>query len=162
MVEDVLSLATLKGGNPAVFLEAAQLMNEHGAGALDSLHAAFCGQDNRLISSDKVFDRLGLKRIPLQGSRNILVPAWSGMERGDERFWGVRTRRRTAFNPGSSGRPGYLVHPRQRWKAAKSSYRLSIGSRRARTRGVIARQATPPSSITLNPIRSPRSCIGFM
>jgi predicted nucleic acid-binding protein len=66
MVEDVLSLATLKGGNPAVFLEAAQLMNEHGAGALDSLHAAFCGQDNRLISSDKVFDRLGLKRIPLE------------------------------------------------------------------------------------------------
>ncbi len=66
MVEDVLSLATLKGGNPAVFLEAARLMNDHGAGALDSLHAAFCGHGDRLISSDKVFDRLGLKRIPLE------------------------------------------------------------------------------------------------
>ena len=66
MVEDVLSLATLKGGNPAVFLEAARLMNEHRISAMDSLHAAFCGQEDRLISSDKVFDRLGMKRIPLE------------------------------------------------------------------------------------------------
>ncbi len=51
----------LKGGNPVVFLEAAKLMNEHNAGALDSLHAAFCRHQDRPISSDKVFDRLGLK-----------------------------------------------------------------------------------------------------
>jgi len=66
MVEDVLSMATLKGGNPAVFLQAAGLMNEHRASALDALHAAFCGHEDRLISSDKVFDRLGMKRIPLE------------------------------------------------------------------------------------------------
>jgi hypothetical protein len=49
MVDDVLSLATLKGGNPAVFLEAARLMNEHRASALDALHAAFCGHEDRLL-----------------------------------------------------------------------------------------------------------------
>ena len=66
MIEDLLGLAMLKGGNPVVFLEAAKLMNEHNAGALDSLHPAFCRHEDRLISSDKVFDRLGLRRILLE------------------------------------------------------------------------------------------------
>ncbi|HOW73830.1 MAG TPA: PIN domain-containing protein [Phycisphaerae bacterium] len=50
-----------------MFLEAAKLMNEHNAGALDSLHAAFCRHEDRLISSDKVFDRLGLRRVLVEG-----------------------------------------------------------------------------------------------
>lgn len=66
MLENTLGLATLKGGDPLVFLRAAQLMNEHKAGAMDSLHAAFCGDDDRLISSDRVFDRLGVKRVRLE------------------------------------------------------------------------------------------------
>jgi len=66
MVEDILSLATLKGGNPVVFLEAVKHMKEHNAGALDSLHAAFCEPGDELISSDRVFDRLGMKRIRLE------------------------------------------------------------------------------------------------
>ena len=74
MVEDVLDLATLKGGNPAVFLDAAKHMNEHNAGALDSLHAAFCGPGDELISSDKVFDLLGVKRIALE-QQDDLTPS---------------------------------------------------------------------------------------
>jgi len=76
MVEDVLGLATLKGGDPAVFLDAARLMNEQKTGALDALRAAFCGPEDRLISSDRVFEKLGVKRIPLEG-QGALSPAGS-------------------------------------------------------------------------------------
>ena len=44
-------------------LKAARLMREHQANAMDSLHAASCGPDDRIISSDRVFDRMGVKRI---------------------------------------------------------------------------------------------------
>lgn len=68
MVGNVLALAVLKGGNPEVFLNAARLMNEHNVGAFDSLHAVCCGPEGTLISSDKVFDRLGVPRIRLEES----------------------------------------------------------------------------------------------
>lgn len=62
---NTLEIAELRDGDPRVFLLAAHYMKEKGVGVFDSLHAAFCGV-SEIISSDKVFDRLGLKRIPLE------------------------------------------------------------------------------------------------
>ena len=61
-----LEIAELRGGEPWAFLAAAHYMKERGIGAFDALHAAFCGKDSEMISSDSVFDKLGLKRIPLE------------------------------------------------------------------------------------------------
>lgn len=63
LLQDVLRIAPLAAGDAAVFLKAARLMREHQANAMDSLHAASCGPDDRIISSDRVFDRMGVKRI---------------------------------------------------------------------------------------------------
>ena len=65
LLVDAVSIAKLRGGDPHVFLLAAHHMKEKKSRAFDSLHAAFCG-DDRIISSDKVFDKLGLRRIRLE------------------------------------------------------------------------------------------------
>lgn len=65
LLVDVMALAELRGGEPDAFLMAASYMMAEGSHVFDSLHAAFCGTDCQMISSDKVFDRLGLNRIPL-------------------------------------------------------------------------------------------------
>ena len=65
LLVDALSLAELKGGEADVFLAAAAYMQEHQSGVFDSLHAAYCGTGSKIISSDRVFDKLGLERIGL-------------------------------------------------------------------------------------------------
>ncbi len=45
-------------------LVAAHYIKEKQANVFDALHASFCGK-NKIISSDKIFDKLGLERIPL-------------------------------------------------------------------------------------------------
>ena len=67
LLVDSLGIAHLDGAEPNAFLLAAHYMKEKNVGVFDSLHAAHCG-DSEMISSDKVFDRLGLKRIPLEQS----------------------------------------------------------------------------------------------
>ncbi len=67
LLVDSLDIAQLEGSEPNAFLLAAHIMKKEGVGVFDSLHAAHCG-DAEMISSDKVFDRLGLKRIPLEQS----------------------------------------------------------------------------------------------
>lgn len=44
-----------------VYLSAAYYMKEHGFNPFDAFHAAKCG--GTIISSDKAFDKLGIKRI---------------------------------------------------------------------------------------------------
>ena len=56
--------------DPQPFVLAADYVNEHGIGVFDALHAAFCGTD-RIISSDKVFDKLGLTRVALEKERAL-------------------------------------------------------------------------------------------
>jgi predicted nucleic acid-binding protein len=46
------------------YLRAAYYMKEHGLNPFDALHAAKCG--GTIISSDKAFDKLGIKRIKLE------------------------------------------------------------------------------------------------
>ena len=67
LLVDVLQLAELRGGDVGVFLRAAGYVKEQGVNVFDSLHAAWCGPGSKIISSDKVFDRLGLERIALEG-----------------------------------------------------------------------------------------------
>lgn len=64
-VRDAMQIARLVGGDPDVFMLAATHVKTKRAGVFDALHAAYCGQEHPILSSDKVFDRLGLKRIPL-------------------------------------------------------------------------------------------------
>ena len=64
----MLEIAELRDGDANVFFVAAGFMKEHGVGVFDSLHAAHCG-DGKIISSDRVFDRLGIKRIRLEEKR---------------------------------------------------------------------------------------------
>ena len=66
---DVLEIAKLEGGETGPFISAARYLKEHKTGVFDALHAAFCaagGIDCKIISSDKVFEKLGLERIPLE------------------------------------------------------------------------------------------------
>ncbi len=68
LLVDVLEIAGLRGGDANVFFVAAGFMKEQGVGVFDALHAAHCG-DSVIISSDKMFDRLGLRRIRLEEKR---------------------------------------------------------------------------------------------
>jgi len=64
---DAFEIAHIRGGGePCTFLAAAVYMKEGGVRVFDVLHAAFCSRDSQIISSDKVFNRLGLRRIPLE------------------------------------------------------------------------------------------------
>lgn len=64
---DVLEIAELRGGDPGTFIMAARYMKSHGARTFDALHAAVCGKNEAIISSDRIFDKIGLKRIDLKG-----------------------------------------------------------------------------------------------
>ena len=67
LLVDTLKIAELRGGDPQVFLVAAHYVKERDVGVFDAIHAAFCGRTSPMISSDKVFDRLGLERVALEG-----------------------------------------------------------------------------------------------
>jgi predicted nucleic acid-binding protein len=68
LIADALELAQIQGGEVTPILIAAHYIKNKGVGVFDSLHAAFCGVEGTIISSDKVFDRLGLDRIPIESS----------------------------------------------------------------------------------------------
>jgi len=65
-VRDAVQTGKLVGGDYEVFILAATHVKAKRAGVFDALHAAYCGQEHPILSSDRVFDRLGLKRIPLE------------------------------------------------------------------------------------------------
>ena len=65
-IMDVLNIAQLRGADYRVYLQAARYMKYKNVNVFDSLHAALCGHDGPIISSDRVFDKLGMKRIRLE------------------------------------------------------------------------------------------------
>lgn len=67
LLVDAINLAELRYAQPEPYLLAAHLISKEKIRVFDALHAAFCRKD-KIISSDKVFDRLGLKRIRLASS----------------------------------------------------------------------------------------------
>ena len=62
---DALAIAQLRGGESQLYLLSTHYIKKENVGAFDSLHAASWGRDCKILSSDKVIDRLGLNRIPL-------------------------------------------------------------------------------------------------
>ncbi len=66
VIVDILEIAEIRGIDVNKVLLAAHFMKEENLNVFDSMHASFCGEDV-IISSDKAFDRIGLKRIKLEG-----------------------------------------------------------------------------------------------
>lgn len=78
-VRDALEVGRLLEGHPDTFMLAATHDKAKRAGVFDALHAAYCGLEHSILSSDKVFDRLGMKRIPLERE-----PEYAGVRLVDE------------------------------------------------------------------------------
>lgn len=64
MVANIVPICRLEDAEKKVALRAAAFMARHKLSTFDAFHAAFAMNDV-IISSDKVFDKVGLKRIPL-------------------------------------------------------------------------------------------------
>ena len=65
LLVDAMGIARVDDRIGRLYLTAANVIKQQGVGVFDALHAAYCGND-QILSSDKVFDRLGLDRIPLK------------------------------------------------------------------------------------------------
>ena len=63
LVGDVFQLVEVRGATLDFFVTVASFI-EDGLTVFDALHAAACSEDF-IISSDKAFDEIGMKRIPL-------------------------------------------------------------------------------------------------
>ena len=64
-LRDVALLADVRNADLRSFFLAARFMRRFGLRPLDALHAALCG-DDPILTSDAVFERVGLQRIPLE------------------------------------------------------------------------------------------------
>ena len=58
------AVMALTGIDDDVYLRAAYYMKEHGLNAFDAFHAAKCG--GVIISSDRVYEKVGINRIRLE------------------------------------------------------------------------------------------------
>ena len=67
LIVDALKLVELRGADEKVFLVAAYYMQEKNVTVFDSIHAAYCG-NCKIISSDRVFNKLGFNRIQLEAA----------------------------------------------------------------------------------------------
>lgn len=67
LLVDVLRIVELRHADANVFLVAASYIKQHNVNVFDAVHAAYCGS-SKIISSDRVFDRLGLERIGLEAA----------------------------------------------------------------------------------------------
>ena len=65
LLVDAMAIARVDDRIGRLYLTAANVIKQQGVGVFDALHAAYCGHD-QILSSDKVFDRLGLDRIALK------------------------------------------------------------------------------------------------
>ncbi len=63
-VSDVISVAALHDAYIDKVLAAAHLIDKYGMTVFDAFHAALCGGE--IISSDYVYNRIGIKRIKLE------------------------------------------------------------------------------------------------
>jgi predicted nucleic acid-binding protein len=64
VMASALALAKVTDATNERILYAAYLIEEHNLGIFDAFHAALCGGE--IISSDHVYDRIGIKRIRLE------------------------------------------------------------------------------------------------
>ncbi|MBI2139766.1 PIN domain-containing protein [Candidatus Woesearchaeota archaeon] len=62
---DLFALLPLLEEHRQLTLEAAFYVEKYHFNIFDAFHASFCG-DGIIISSDKIYDKIGLKRVPLE------------------------------------------------------------------------------------------------
>ena len=62
---DIFSISKVEGVERDIIISIAHLMKTYNLGVFDALHAVSCGH-NKIISSDSVFDKIGLERIKLE------------------------------------------------------------------------------------------------
>lgn len=58
-------IAEVEGVSRHITIGASHVMKQYNVSAMDALHACLCG--GNIISSDKVFDKLGISRVKLKG-----------------------------------------------------------------------------------------------
>ena len=68
---DALELVEVRETEAKKYLVAAHYIKDKDVGVFDAIHAAFCGRKGKIISSDKVFDKLGLERIQLGKGKGV-------------------------------------------------------------------------------------------
>ncbi|RLI78950.1 pilus assembly protein [Archaeoglobales archaeon] len=64
VVKLITSVMAICGIEEDTYLKAAIYMRDYGVGVFDAFHAAHCG--DTIISSDHIFDKIGIKRIRLE------------------------------------------------------------------------------------------------
>lgn len=62
-------IADVEGVSRHVTIGASHIMKQYNVNAMDALHACLCG--GKIISSDKVFDKLGISRVKLDHTNPI-------------------------------------------------------------------------------------------
>lgn len=63
LMRDLLQITEVRGATPAQLMQAARYTDEAGAGVFDAFHAALC--EGKIISSDTIYDKLRLSRVPV-------------------------------------------------------------------------------------------------
>ncbi len=63
LMRDFLQITEVRGATLEQLMQAARYIDEGGAGVFDAFHAAL--SDGQIISSDAVYDKLGLARVPI-------------------------------------------------------------------------------------------------
>lgn len=66
-IAHALELARINESDCAACMRAAVYIGKYGLNVFDAFNAAYCGRDS-IISSDSVYEKLGLERIKLGGS----------------------------------------------------------------------------------------------
>ena len=68
LISEIYDLIEVKNivMNIQVYAEAAFIMNKYNATVFDSMHAIAAKNDGTIISSDSIYDKIGLKRIKLE------------------------------------------------------------------------------------------------
>ena len=66
---NTFELVAIDGATYHVCLTAATYIDKHGLNVFDSFNAAYCGND-KIISSDQAFEKIGLERVALENKPN--------------------------------------------------------------------------------------------
>lgn len=63
LMRDLIQITEVRGVTGAQLMLAARYIDEDGAGVFDAFHAAL--SNGNIISSDTIYDKLGLSRVPV-------------------------------------------------------------------------------------------------
>ena len=65
-IASLLALVNVKNAKPEIFIQAAYYMKHNKVNPADSIHASYCKLEGTpIVSSDEIFDKIGIERIRL-------------------------------------------------------------------------------------------------